>query len=117
MCAIICIELGGVMKIKLNIKLNDTSYQVNAIKNNNEYIYKYENNIIIINKENKTIKVKNKDSINIMYLDKKYGIINIKKQKIKYNFDIIKLNILNNYILIIYKIDEINKFILEEVYE
>ena len=34
------------MKLKLNIELNDEKYSVNAIKNDNKYIYNYKDSII-----------------------------------------------------------------------
>lgn len=105
------------MKIKLDIELNNERYRINAIKDNNKYIYSYKNSIITIDKENNTIKVKNKDTLNTMYLSNQYGIIEINNQKIKYEFSIIKLFISDNYIEFIYKIDEIKKFILEEIYD
>ena len=43
------------MKLKLNIELNDEKYSVNAIKNDNKYIYNYKDSIITINKEEMTI--------------------------------------------------------------
>ena len=64
-----------------------------------------------------TIKIHYENVINIMYLNKAYGIINIENKKIKYDFSIIKLVILNNRIEFIYKIDDIKRFVLEEVYE
>ena len=45
------------MKLKLNIELNDEKYSVNAIKNDNKYIYNYKDSIITINKEEMTIKI------------------------------------------------------------
>ena len=105
------------MKLKLNIELNDEKYSVNAIKNDNKYIYNYKDSIITINKEEMTIKIHYENVINIMYLNKGYGIINIENKKIKYDFSIIKLVILNNLIEFIYKIDDIKRFVLEEVYE
>ena len=37
------------MKLKLNIELNDEKYSVNAIKNDNKYIYNYKDSYIRFN--------------------------------------------------------------------
>lgn len=106
------------MKVRLKIKYLDENINeifLDGIKEKNKYIYIHDNNIITIDKMNKIIKIKNKDSFNTIFLKEAYGMFEFEKRFVKYNIDIIELIILDKYIELTYKIDSERKFILEEI--
>lgn len=108
------------VKLKIRHKLGneEQNYIVKAIKDNDKYIYNYEKSkITIIKSNNQVVIINNSDIINEIYFDSNnsYGIFTINNEKIKYEVELIKLTILDKIIEIDYKIDTINKFMLEEL--
>lgn len=111
-------------KIKLKIKHiiddEEKNYLVDAIQTDNKFIYSYDNYKFTIIKEKKRIVIKIiSDIINEIFFEENssYGIISINNEKIQYKIELINLKILDKIIEIDYKIDKINKFVLEEVYD
>lgn len=108
-------------KVKLKVKhiIDDVidEYIVYAIKSNNKYFYSHnENKFDIIKKEDEVhIKVTNSIIHEIFFRKiNSYGIID---KKYSYKIKLINLKILDKIIEIDYKVDSVNKFVLEEVYD
>ena len=108
------------LKIKHIIDKVEENYIVDAIKNDNKYIYNYNNSKFIIEKNIKqiTITLINDIKHEIFFEENSsHGIIDIGGKKIRYEIELINLKKLDKIIEIDYKIDNINKFVLEEVNE
>ncbi|MDD3187495.1 MAG: hypothetical protein PHD02_03370 [Bacilli bacterium] len=107
------------IKLKITSKVSDeeTISYVEAIRQNNKYIYKVDNTKIIVEILDDNIQIKTISDIeNHIILGKNsYAYLLINNKKIEYPIKTKKWQIKSNYIFVEYAVESLNTYILEVI--